>query len=214
MSKTSLHVKFEALSRREKVMTLVSGIALVLLTGFTFFIEPAMNDLSEYRKELATEEMRKQTLQAQQALFVEALSVDPDAEKHAEYDELVAKKNDLSVSFSTQLDELVSPDEMVLLVEEVFSHTHALTLTEMSSAEPVSVFADNESMQDVELYQHGVTMTFRGNYFDVKNFIEVLETRSRQLYWRSIDYEVTAWPAADVTVEVYTLSTDKAFIGV
>ena len=63
---------------------------------------------------------------------------------------------------------------MVLLVEEVFSHTQALTLTEMSSAEPVSVFADNESMQDVELYQHGVTMTFRGNYFDVKNFIEVL----------------------------------------
>ena len=44
MSAPSLNEKFAALSQREKVLTLISGLALIFMAGFTVFIEAAIDD--------------------------------------------------------------------------------------------------------------------------------------------------------------------------
>jgi len=214
MSAPSLNEKFAALSQREKVLTLISGLALIFMAGFTFFIEPAIDDYSKYRTDLASEEVKRQSLNAQLELYSEALSSDPNAELNAELAQLKIQKKQIETVFANELNELVTPGQMVFLVEQVFNHATSLTLIEMSSLNPVSVFAGNEEMADVPLYQHGVSLTFSGRYFDVKQFIEALEDQTQQLFWRGIDYKVTSYPLAEVNVEVYTLSTEKAFIGV
>ena len=53
-----------------------------------------------------------------------------------------------------------------------------------------------------------------GRYFAVRDFLARLEQLSDKLYWRSMAYHVKDYPTAEVTLEVYTLSTEKAFIGV
>ena len=153
-------------------------------------------------------------MNAQLELYSEALSSDPNAELNAELAQLKIQKKQIETVFANELNELVTPGQMVFLVEQVFNHATNLTLIEMSSLNPVSVFAGNEEMADVPLYQHGVSLTFSGRYFDVKQFIEALEDQTQQLFWRGIDYKVTSYPLAEVNVEVYTLSTEKAFIGV
>lgn len=214
MSAPGLNEKFAALSQREKVLTLVSGLALIFLVGFTFFIEPAMNALTKSRTDLAAEVMKRQTLNAQLELYSEALATDPNAEIKAEQTALLEEKAAMELTFADELEDLVTPAEMVMLVEKVFKHAGNLKLMEMSSLAPVSVFEGNEEMEGVDLYQHGVQMTFSGRYFDVKDFVEALESQTRQLYWRGIDYQVAEYPLAEVSIEVYTLSTEKAFIGV
>lgn len=214
MSAPGLSEKFAALSQREKVLTLVSGLALIILVGFTFFIEPAMKALATNKTELAAEVMKRQTLNAQLELYTEALATDPNAEIRAEQATLLEQKSAMEMTFADELEELVTPAEMVMLVEQVFKHAGNLKLMEMSSLAPVSVFEGNEEMENVDLFQHGVQMTFSGRYFDVKDFVEALESQTKQFYWRGVDYQVTAYPLAEVSVEVYTLSTEKAFIGV
>ncbi|HBY38437.1 MAG TPA: MSHA biogenesis protein MshJ, partial [Alteromonas sp.] len=56
--------------------------------------------------------------------------------------------------------------------------------------------------------------TFEGRFFAVRDFLANLERLTNQIYWRSMAYEVSEYPNAQVTLEVYTLSTEKAFIGV
>ena len=49
------------------------------------------------------------------------------------------------------------------------------------------------------------TLTLKGNYFSILNFLKRLEQLKWQLYWDRLQYQVDNYPEATVTVEFYTL---------
>jgi len=66
----------------------------------------------------------------------------------------------------------------------------------------------------IGVYKHSVRITLKGQYFFVVDYLKRLESLSWRFYWEFIDYEVEVYPTATVTLEVYTLSTDKGAWGV
>ncbi|WP_075185703.1 hypothetical protein [Teredinibacter haidensis] len=66
----------------------------------------------------------------------------------------------------------------------------------------------------IGVYKHAVQITLEGGYFSVVNYLQKLESLPWKLYWDFIEYDVKQYPKATVTIEVYTLSTDKGLLGV
>ncbi|GGF82838.1 type II secretion system protein M [Alteromonas lipolytica] len=206
--------KFAALSQREKLLIFVSGMVIILSVLVFLMIEPAFKDNSKTSSSIDIAKNEVATLQQLQLVYQQALAEDPDASVKQQIAQVDKRMQRLQENFANQLSDLILPRQMPPLIEQVFSQADGLKLIEMASISPENIFADNPAMQEVPLYQHGVTLTFEGRFFAVRDFLARLEQMSSSLYWRSMAYHVKEYPQAEVTLEVYTLSTEKAFIGV
>jgi MSHA biogenesis protein MshJ len=116
-----------------------------------------------------------------------------------------------------QTNNLVPANEMAGMLENVLANTEGLKLIELESLTPIpiSLGQPEEGEESIAgLYRHGVTLVFEGSYFDIQRYLEKLESLPWQFYWVRFDYQVGEYPTASVKLEIYTLSTNKAFIGV
>lgn len=206
--------KFAALSQREKVLIFASGMVILLAVLILLLIEPGIKENSKTNHSIQIINNEVKTLIALQDVYEQALMDDPNASVKQQIVQIDMRMARLQESFATQLSDLILPRQMPALIEKVFSQAEGLKLIEMASISPENIFADNPAMKNVPLFQHGLTLTFEGRYFAVRDFLARLEQLSDKLYWRSMAYHVKEYPTAEVTLEVYTLSTEKAFIGV
>lgn len=206
--------KFAALSQREKVLIFASGMVILLAVLILLLIEPGIKENSKTNHSIQIISNEVKTLIALQDVYEQALMDDPNASVKQQIVQIDMRMARLQESFATQLSDLILPRQMPALIEKVFSQAEGLKLIEMASISPENIFADNPAMKNVPLFQHGLTLTFEGRYFAVRDFLARLEQLSDKLYWRSMAYHVKEYPTAEVTLEVYTLSTEKAFIGV
>ena len=71
-----------------------------------------------------------------------------------------------------------------------------------------------EQSSSIGVFKHSVIFELKGSYFEVVNYLEQLEHLPWKFYWESLDYQVDAYPKANIIIEVYTLSTEKGVIGV
>ena len=206
--------KFAALSQREKVLIFASGMVVVLAVLVFLLIEPGIKENGKTSSSIEIARNEVTTLKELQLVYEQALAEDPDASLKLQIAQVDKRMVRLEENFAAQLADLILPRQMPALIEQVFSQADGLKLIEMASVSPENIFADNPAMAEVPLYQHGVTLTFEGRYFAVRDFLARLEQLSDKLYWRSMAYHVKEYPTAEVTLQVYTLSTEKAFIGV
>lgn len=62
------------------------------------------------------------------------------------------------------------------------------------------------------LYRHGVEITVRGQYLDMIDYMNALETLPTQLFWGGARLEVEDYPTARLTLTLYTLSLDSKWL--
>jgi MSHA biogenesis protein MshJ len=62
------------------------------------------------------------------------------------------------------------------------------------------------------LYRHGVEVAVRGNYLDMIDYMNALEALPTQLFWGGARLEVEEYPAARLTLTLYTLSLDPKWM--
>jgi MSHA biogenesis protein MshJ len=87
---------------------------------------------------------------------------------------------------------------------------------ELRSIPPTPMLSTEAKGSDAELnlFRHGIMLTLEGEYFDIQRYLQKIESLQWQFYWKKFDYTVSEYPMAKVQLELYTLSTNKAFIGV
>lgn len=68
---------------------------------------------------------------------------------------------------------------------------------------------NGSNSNNIGVFKHAVVVQLEGSYFDVIDYLTALESLSWKFYWSELDYRVVAYPKAIVTLEVYTLSTEK-----
>ena len=104
---------------------------------------------------------------------------------------------------------------MTDLVENLFTYNSGLTLKSLKSLDvkPLALDNDRTDVEDGGVYMHGMSIEFEGNYFNTLDYIKALEKLPWQLYWGGIEYKVTAYPLAHITLLVYTLSLSEGWIG-
>ncbi len=198
-----------ALSSRERGLLLVTGMRLFLLPAYSFWLEPAWlsyQQLQRREQELTLSlQLQQQENQARQV----RLRGDPSQALRQELVVLEQRLQQLDRRLQDETLDLIAAERMPQLLEQLLADSGQLQLVQLTSLPPEPLLVGAKARN---LYQHGLRLQVEGSYFEVHHYLRALEGLPERFYWRSLDYRVTEYPNARVTLELYTLSTSKEFI--
>ncbi len=207
--------KFAHLSMREKLLSLLSSIALTAMLGFFWFIEPKQLELEGLLRTVERQKNDLVRLETQISNIEKELMQDPNEPLRKNVVKLRASIEKVDESLREQTVDLIPANKMPEVLEKILERSSKLKVVQMSSIPPVRMMDINATDgEDVNLFQHGVSLVLQGQYMDILNYLEEIEGLEWRFYWKRFDYLVGEYPVAQAEIELYTLSTNEAFIGV
>ncbi|WP_076412171.1 MSHA biogenesis protein MshJ [Shewanella sp. UCD-KL12] len=207
-----LAARFDILSQRERVM--VATAAFVVIGMLCYLpLESLILEQQKLVKQNKALESENKISKQQIELYEQRLAQDPNDEYKNRLAVLQQQDADLDNQLSFQMVDMVPANHMPALLSELLGKVTGVKLHEFSSIAPTPLLAVGDEKK-MNLYSHGIRLTLEGDYFSVLKFIEAVEGMPNKLYWKKIDYKVDEYPAANVVLELYTLSINKDFISV
>ncbi len=229
MNANALYQKFNdylaSLSLREKVLLLFVGIAAIYaIWDLVFFaaytkqqkatssqIEKIKSEEAELNTQIA-EIIAKLAEQGNPNALLKQNITDTQAE-------LVTIENKLSDTFES----LVPPKEVTNFIRSLLLENSNLELIHLKN-EPVQVIDLSEdkpskpqqaenNQKSARLFEHATDIKLIGDYLSLHKYLTQLEQSKWGLYWDQLEYKVTAYPNAEISLRVYTLSTDEHWLG-
>ncbi|MDU0353129.1 type II secretion system protein GspM [Paraglaciecola aquimarina] len=213
-----LSIKFLNLSVREQVMILVAGVVLILLLMYTLLLEPTFDETKKLKTNIASVKSELTTIDSQSAALMAQLQIDPNVsirKRIAQINEQIAS---LDETLHSKISNLVPANQMGQVLESVLASSKGIKLVSLESITPTPLYlksaAEDEQQVEPDLFRHGVNITLEGKYFEIQAYLEKLESLKWKFYWQKFDYKVEQYPIGQLELEIYTVSTSRAFIGV
>lgn len=215
--------RYSALLPRERRI-----VALALLIGpallfYLLLLEPEFKRVARLKATVIGTQQNLNDLQAQTATLRDQLQQDPDAAKKAELAKLRAEVGGADEKLKKLEESLVPPEQMNATLERLLARQPNLQLLSLKTLEPESVVppakvdpkaegAAAPQARGFDLYRHGIELRLEGNYVDLHAYLAQLEREQKKLLWGRLQLEVVQYPKAHMTLVVYTLSSDKAWL--
>lgn len=214
---------FDAKAQRERLLLAVVAVGGVLLLGNSLFVDPTLAKVRQVKTHLAQQDAELSTVQSQTNVVRGQLQADPDAARKADIVRLNARLQELERDLKALEDRFVPPEQMNSLLDSLLSNNARLRLLSLKSLAPVNL-ADAVKVKTTEnavpvanplgLYKHGVELRLEGSYADLYTWLAQLETSQKKILWGDVRFVVTEHPRSVMTLVVYTLSTDKAWLSI
>lgn len=212
--------KVDAMALRERVLIFVA-IAFALVTMInSLFLEPLLAQQKHFSSLVVQQQEKMKETQAQlnDMLTARQLSkYSPQRERIRQLHEQIAQGD---AFLNNTRDKLVPPEKMAHLLEDVLSSNTRLQLVALNTlpvtlfSEPTADAAKNPSMQEKQIFKHGVQITVRGSYADLLQYLASLEKMPTQMFWGMAKLNVVQFPSSELTLTLYTLSLDKTWLQV
>ncbi|MFZ4537989.1 type II secretion system protein GspM [Propionivibrio sp.] len=227
-----LAARFDALQLRERRIVAVGVLGSIVLIAYSLFIEPALKraqladrSSAEHRVQLASLQVQKLALQSPEQ--------DPELAARAELASLKKQLAELSFRLSEMEGSLAPPQRMSGLLEDMIGRKTALRLLslktlpvapliekkagaeETATAKPADTLANppaKPANTSAGLYKHGVEIRLEGSYQELAAYLERLEQSKVKLLWSSVALSAENHPKLVLSLTVYTLSLDRAWL--
>ncbi|WP_394129327.1 type 4a pilus biogenesis protein PilO [Shewanella maritima] len=208
----ALESKFNPLTQRERgLIALVVMIAVGMLA--MTLLESQWNALSQTKKQLKSITYENSIAEQQIALYQQQLAKDIDEDYRQRLALIVEQIAKVDAELGEQMVDMVPASHMPSMLANLLSNVQGVTLESFTSIAPTPLIQVGEQ-EKMNLYSHGIELTLTGSYFDILKFIQAVESMPDKLFWQSMDYQVDAYPKGKITLQLYTLSINKDFIGV
>lgn len=211
--------RLDGLATRERYLVAVALLGGVLLVGWASVVDPALARALIAERAIVDQRAQLAALAAQmQAL--QAPGRNPEALAGAELGELKKQLGALNARFAALEGELVPPERMGGLLEELLARKRGLHLLGLRTlpATPVlepkagSAEAAAVAKQSAGLYKHGVEIRLEGGYAELTDYLAQLEKSPQKLLWSSVTLSAEKHPKLVLTLTVYTLSLDRTWL--
>ncbi len=204
------------------------GIVVVLYVAWA---QVFMDPLDARRKTLSSQVGQARAeidnLNAQIGKLARSRADDPNASAR----ERLAQLKTEVVQFNDRLEELtenlIPPKEMARVLESLLNRDTRLRLVgleglgfaplvESAAADSADAAPAVRAREDAlpGLYKHGLRLVFEGSYMDVLELLRAIEDLPWNFIWSRIVLDVDVHPVSRVTVELYSLSFDEAWLEV
>jgi MSHA biogenesis protein MshJ len=225
--------KFSVLSSREQYLILLTGFFAVVFGCYTFIIEQSFMVIEQAEKQqkqnIASNRIIKNGIDA----LRNKLKQDPNA--------AIKQQNELYKKRLVKVDEelkqltseLIDPVQMRVALMQLLEVNKGISLLsfQLLGVQALNLnksaagkgdgkaksgdgkLIDNEA-ENLTLYRHGVKIKLKGSYFQLRDYLVQLERLKWKFFWREFNYEQLQYPASELEIEMYSLSTHKEFIGV
>ncbi|WP_340676968.1 type II secretion system protein GspM [Paraglaciecola sp.] len=216
---SKLSKRFDVLSVREQQMISLCSVILVIFIGYFLLLDPQLVSNDKIRKTIERNHAEVSSLVEQTQALTLALQQDPNKPVKQRIVDIQQQISEVNLQLALQTSNLVPANKMPKMLENVLVNSKRLKVVSLESISPQAISLGQgkdkqDASKDAVLYRHGVKLVFEGEYFDVQHYLEKLESLDWQFYWKKFDYKVNEYPLATVELEIYTLSTNRAFIGV
>ncbi len=202
------------------------GILFVLYTVWDSFL---MQPLAVEQKKIEAELKQKQTAQFALNIRIQKLILDQDKDPNAvNREKLVQLKirlKEIEGLMQASTAQLVPPENMAKILENVLYNTKGLELVEVKSLGATALVkkdekeeqknkeqASSDNLQNA--YKHGLKIVFEGDYMSTLDYIRKLEELEWNFFWDSFEFNVKEYPESLAAITIFTLSMDRDWIGI
>ena len=210
--------RIDAMVLRERAIVFFAA-ALVLLFLFNAALSGPVTDRQrQVARQLAQKQLDTRQIQEQVQLLLGQRAQDPDAERRAHIEQLKQRIAEIDARLAEKQHELVAPDRVPGLLEEMLRRERKLELVDLRSLPQAPLFesqaepAGSTAVSALQVYRHGVELTVRGNYFDLVRYLGDLEQLPLRMFWREVDISADAYPIITMKLSVYTLSLERTWV--
>lgn len=222
--KRQLHVvirKIDALSLRERIMLFAAAAGTIVFAAHMLILRPLLVHQHRLQGEIVQARAASAVIDSEISTKLQSFTHDADAPVRARLAAVRTESALLGARLRALEQGLVAPDKIAPLLETILAANGKLMLVSMKTLPASAVTAGSErggstasgaTAPAALLYRHGVQVTVRGNYLDMLNYMDALESMPTQLFWSSADLEVDTYPDARLTLTLHTLSLDGKWI--
>ncbi|HHA19314.1 MAG: hypothetical protein DRQ39_10410 [Gammaproteobacteria bacterium] len=212
------------LSLRERILVLLVACSVIYVIGDTLLLGKFEQ---QYQQQLSQQQQLDNQQQEIDAAIIEiggkiALSNNETNKLKQEVDQTNQQIQQNEQQLATVLNKLVPPTKITELLRSLLLDTHDLQLLSISN-EPVKTITFNDSDENNQqiqentqaialLYEHTTTIKLAGGYQQLYQYLIALENSEWELFWDQLEYTVTEYPNAEITIRVHTISTDQHWI--
>ena len=215
--------RFDALKPRERVMVFAAGMAIIAGLGFVLAIDGA---LSKHKIVAANAEKHRfdlAQLQKQNAELSRLLAQDPDVEGRGHIDDLRRQLGGYDTELRGVQQGLVPPNRMAKVLEDMLTRDAHVRLVKLRTlpvsalVEPAAGAADRAAAKSPApaknlVYKHGIELTVEGNYLDLLEYQARLEKLPWRMFFARTSVNSVNYPQVLMTVTLYTLSLEEAWL--
>ncbi len=209
--------KFDALALREQKLLMFAIPLSILLLVFFGVVEADIKKANKLQSNANNLQMQLSLNEETSAQLMQQANEDPDILVKQQISGLKQRLEQLNNDFAGEMAQLVSPQAMPILLEELLDKASDLQLLEMQSKEPQILAVnsnENELSNTQPIYRHTLNIKFEGDFFATRKFLAEAEQLGWKIYWQGLTYTVLEHPNAVTELSLFTLSTSEAFIGV
>ncbi len=210
--------QISALSQREKVLLLLTGLIIIPGVIDFFLIQPLRDSSTLLQQQTQAINQRMASFTSQQAELLTEIENDPAMELERRIVGVEKALGGAKQSLIQYTDTLVAPQRMALMLENMLHERENLQLVSLENLPVAPLFKREDATKEKEsdvfgLYRHGIRLVFKGDYMKTMDYMQNLEQLPWKFYWQSFSYEVQQYPQSLITINIYTLSTSKWWIG-
>lgn len=234
--------KIDGLTLRERLMVFTAALAVVVYAIYATAVEPAQLQQRALVAHAQAQRAQLAALHREQQAMP-SLSTAPKAAAERGQETLLRRIEEADEALKALHKTLVPAQRVNLLLQEMLKRDARLQLVSLrtiaaapllggkgkapSSAGAVGDKAQASSSAGVppssgpksgfvqtNIYKHGVEITVRGAYEDLYEYLARLEGSQWRMFWDRAHLTVENHPRLTLTLTIYTLSLDKAWLEV
>jgi MSHA biogenesis protein MshJ len=196
--------RIDEMTLRQRAMLFATVSLLLAVFAHVALIEP----LLMRQKTLIDRSTRNQSQLAAVRAQIEGLlkeeqgdSKDPE---QVAVRQLEARLAELEKSLASRKGAFVAPSRLPELLKNLLGPGRPIRLESLRTVPAVQV------QGGAQLYRHGLEVTLRGSYFDLMQYLSDLEKMPARLLWGGVELQVDKYPEVRLSVQIHTLSTQRA----
>lgn len=234
--------RINALSQRERVIVFIAALAVTVFIMNTLFIDAPRQRIRVLSADLQQQQAELPGLR-QQVAELETAAANPEAAAQARREALRKQIAEANSTLAGMQENLVPASEMRRVLEDMLARSprlHIVSLKTLPASPivdvpppaaapaaapgapaPVAAAAPAAAPNPASapgagdnLYKHGVEVTLEGSYSDLHEYLARAERMPWRMFWSRAVLDSTDYPRVHLTITVYTLSLDPAWLQV
>ncbi len=226
----NLAERVDAMSLRERALIFLAAVLVLITLVNTLFIDPLLTRQSELSRQIVQTQTQTRALQAQIQVLATARNADPDEALRARLQQMQEALASADSALHDFQSGLVSPQQMPAMLEDLLLRNRALRLLSLKTLPTQNLAAavtqstaqaDDEqaavpapAMAQAGVFRHGVEITVQGSYADLQRYLTAMESSPYRMFWGKAALKADSYPRATLTLTLYTLSLDKAWLSI
>lgn len=216
----TMNARYAALNNRERGMVAAAILLAVGMGGYSLWVDLPRTRMVALKQQIGQQQQEAATLRTQLTQLKSSLT-DPDAATKAALAEIKAQLTALDGERMAFDRILVPPHRVPQLLRSLLARHKGLELVSMRTLEPVPLIERPRST-DVKaavaaegggnIFKHGIEIRVTGSYADLLAYVTELERSPHKLLWHRISLAAKEYPRSELTLTVYTLSLDSAWL--